>query len=200
MRLGAAAIRALAGAGCSPVIVVVRPDDDLKWLESMPAGHRVRPCVCADADAGISRSIRRGVQAAMEDGHEGEAPDAVMIALADMPFLSAGRLAEWRTVFARSPDLDFVAGRFRGAVMPPVLWARRRFGELLRLEGDAGAGALIRSGALRGAFVEMTELESRDLDTPEQLEEARVIWHAHAGARCTNIPGCFHSRGQFDVM
>lgn len=171
--LGAAVIRALLDAGFAPVIVVVRPDDDLAWLEALPAGLPVRPFVCADADAGVSRSIRRGVRAATEGG---EPPDAVMIALADMPFLSAGKLAEWRAAFVRNPDLDFVAGRSGGTVMPPVLWSRGRFGDLLGLDGDAGAGALIRSGRLRGAFVDLTGLESLDLDTPEQFEEARAIW------------------------
>lgn len=173
--LGAAVVLALARAGFSPVIVVVRPDDDLAWLDVLPAGLSVRPFVCADAALGMSRSIRCGVMAAMDGG---EPPDAVMIALADMPFLTAGKLAEWRAVWTLEPELDFVAGRSGGTILPPVLWPRRRFGDLLHLEGDAGAGALIRSGALRGAFVEMTGPESLDLDTPEQLEHARVIWQA----------------------
>jgi molybdenum cofactor cytidylyltransferase len=172
--VGAAAVRALAGAGFAPVIAVVRPDDDLAWLEAVPSDCPVRACVCPDAELGISRSIRRGLEAALEGG---PSPDAVMIALADMPFLAPGKLAEWRSAWTRNPGLDFVAGRSGGTILPPVLWPRGRLGDLLRLEGDAGAGALIRSGALRGAFIELTGLESLDLDTPEQLEEARVIWH-----------------------
>jgi molybdenum cofactor cytidylyltransferase len=187
--LGAVVVRALAGAGFAPVIVVVRPDDDLKWLEALPAGIPVRPFDCADADAGVSRSIRRGVLASMDGG---DPPDAAMIALADMPFLAAGKLAEWRAAFVRNRNLDFVAGRCCGTAMPPVLWSRERFGDLLNLEGDAGAGAWIRSGALRGAFVEMTGLESLDLDTPEQLEEARAIWHSVMRVhRAQTFPGSF---------
>ena len=175
MPLGLAAVRALAGAGYAPVIVVVRPDDDLSWLETAPEELPVIPRVCRDASDGISRSIRCGIRAALEAGPP---PEAVLIALADMPFLSAGKLAEWRAAWRRNPELDYVAGRSRGTALPPVLWPRKRFGELLNLEGDAGAGALLRSGALRGAFVELTGLESLDLDTPAELEEARVIWHA----------------------
>jgi molybdenum cofactor cytidylyltransferase len=170
-----AAVRALAAAGYDPVIVVVRPDDDPGWLDGAPDGASVRTLVCRDASAGISRSIRCGVRAAMDGGGP---PGAVMIALADMPFLAPGKLAEWRAAWNRRPDLDFVAGRFRGTALPPVLWPNRRFDDLLNLDGDAGAGALMRSGGLRGAYVELTALESLDLDTPEQLEEARVIWQA----------------------
>lgn len=166
-------VRALAGAGFAPVIVVVRPDDDRAWLDAVASECPVRIAACGDAERGMSRSIRTGVLAAADGG---PAPDAVLIALADMPFLSPGKLTEWRTAWERNPELDFVAGRSGGTVQPPVLWPRRRFGDLLRLEGDAGAGALIRSGALRGSFIEMTGLECLDLDTPEQLEEARGIW------------------------
>ncbi|OUM96590.1 MAG: hypothetical protein A9Z00_03050 [Thermobacillus sp. ZCTH02-B1] len=175
MPLGAAVVRALAGAGYGPVIVVVRPGDDLAWLGTLPDGMPVRPVVCGDASAGMSRSIRCGVRSALEDG---EPPDAILIALADMPFLAPGKLAEWRAAWMLEPGLDFVAGRRGGLVLPPVLWSRRRFGDLLRLEGDAGAGALLRSGRLRGAWVELTGFEGFDPDTPEQFEEARAVWQA----------------------
>ena len=173
--LGAAAVRALAEAGYGPVIVVVRPGDDLAWLEALPDGLPVKPVVCGDAPAGLSRSIRCGVRSALEGG---EPPEALLIALADMPFLAPGKLAEWRAAWLRRPGLDFVAGRSGGSCLPPVLWSRRRFDDLLLLEGDAGAGVLLRSGRLRGAWVELTGLESFDPDTPEQFEEARAIWQA----------------------
>ena len=174
MPLGAVSVRALAAAGYDPVFVVVRPDDDLAWLKAPTEAPAVRPVVCEDASAGMSRSIRCGVRAALEGG---DSPEAVLIALADMPFLSPGKLAEWRAAWLLGNGPDFVAGRCGGAVLPPVLWARGRFGDLMRLEGDAGAGFLLRSGRLRGAWVELSGLESFDPDTPGQLEEARGIWH-----------------------
>ncbi|MFD1954412.1 NTP transferase domain-containing protein [Paenibacillus thailandensis] len=176
MPLGAMALRALfaSGAAANPVYVVVRPDDDLQWLryESGLSGRcsgSVHIALCPDAARGMSYSIRCGIQAA-----EAEEPDALLIMLADQPFVSALHLKTLASEYMRDQDADYAASIGReGVPMPPVIIGRKLLPQLSRLEGDMGARKLLQSPGLRGTKVPVrSEAELLDIDDAEGYRTA----------------------------
>ena len=122
-----------------------------------------------DPGRGLASSIAIGVRAALD--HQVE---AVLVCLADMPFVSAAHL---RALLARvdgAGGVTMVGSRPAGSetIMPPAVFAGEAIGRLLELEGDRGAGALLR----HGPAVEASPEELLDLDDPaafDAVESAR---------------------------
>lgn len=123
------AIQAARAAPVARVIVVAAPALDIgAWDESPPVDIvRIR-------SSALSDSLKAGVAAA------GDA-EGVFIFLGDMPLIPhevAGRLAGiLKKHFAAVPRHDGQPGH-------PVLLSRCAFGAIARLEGDHGAGKLLR--------------------------------------------------------
>jgi molybdenum cofactor cytidylyltransferase len=109
---------------------------------------------------GLSLSVRLGVQAARGDGIA-----AVLIALADMPRITATQV---HRLFDAQHGPDTVAASSDGVrPRPPVLFGRGRFDALERLRGDSGARDMI----LGGRHVVTSPDELIDVDTQEELDE-----------------------------
>jgi molybdenum cofactor cytidylyltransferase len=146
--------------GVDALVIVVGSQADLvrDALHDMPA------IVVENTDwpHGIATSIRCGVLALPS------AADAVIVALGDEPRMdleSTRRVAaQW--LASRAP---IVSARYRGARGHPVLFARRLFGELMALEGDAGARTLIERRAGEVAYVDVDTDRPIDVDTAEDL-------------------------------
>ncbi len=122
------------------------------------------PVVNPDPDAGQSGSIRLGLAEALR-----AEPRAVLVALADMPFVTVAHveallacLDEWHPVVGSTDAVQ--AG-------PPVIFGASQFARLRSLTGDAGARALLGDAALIAA----PAAELADIDTPDDLP---------AGTRC----------------
>ncbi|MNC32139.1 Purine catabolism protein PucB [compost metagenome] len=132
-----------------PLVVVVRADDNLKWLP--PAGeHRVRRTeTCLTAHLGLSFSLRCGLNAILP-----MQPDAVVVALADQPFITASLVNRLIDTFERNPGLDYVTSTNEGMVMPPSLFSKRMFTVLQGLDGDKGAAEILRSAEYKGVVLE----------------------------------------------
>lgn len=115
-------------------------------------------------EAGMSGSVRLGVAAAQAAG-----ATAVLIALADMPRVSANHILRMLDC-ATGPDA-LVASSDGVDPRPPALFGAGRFAELLQLEGEAGARELIKGGrhviAMPGELI--------DIDRPEDLETLRAM-------------------------
>ena len=95
-----------------------------------------------DPAAGMSRSLRLGVEAACESG-----ADAVLIALADMPKVTATHI--YRLLDgAEGPDA-IVASSDGEIPRPPVLFGCSHYDELLRAQGEVASviGAVRRGAA-----------------------------------------------------
>src|SRR5437763_1167162 len=92
---------------------------------------RARIVENADWALGLSTSIRRGIDAF------GEETEAVVLAVGDQPQLDPATIRRvidrWR-----ASDKPIVSASYRGVRAHPVLFARRKFDVLRRLEGDAG--------------------------------------------------------------
>lgn len=118
-----------------------------------------------DPALGQSRSLSHGVSRAQAAGC-----DAVLIALADMPRVTSAHI--YRMFDASNGPGTIVASSDGVRPMPPALFGKERFAELLALEGDEGARALIK----RGHHVIARPEELVDVDTREGLEELRKLY------------------------
>ncbi|QHW34563.1 nucleotidyltransferase family protein [Paenibacillus rhizovicinus] len=182
--VGSRGLLELRRCGFQSTVVVVRPQDPLLWLYDRTGSgaklpkFRISPC--KDAREGMSRSIRHGVQALLP-----EEPDAVLLALADQPFISVSMLQRLVSVYREDPTVDFVASGYGGIAAPPVIFSQSVFPQLCRLEGDAGAWSVLQSPDYRGKVVRYAaEWSFIDVDTREQLDKARRLWsRVHARAK-----------------
>lgn len=113
-----------------------------------------------DPAAGLGRSLRLGVEAAAQ--HD---PDAVVIALADMPRVTATQI--YRLLDDADGDEAIVASSDGVVPRPPVLFGRAHFPALLAAQGDMGARDLVR----RGHHIVVPPAELIDIDTPEDLDK-----------------------------
>jgi molybdenum cofactor cytidylyltransferase len=108
----------------------------------------------AAPENGQSHSLHLAVGAA--DATDAQ---ALLILLADMPFVSAGHIAKLVGCNA------LVASTDGDKPMPPALFPRAYWPELLRTRGDSGARSLLANAALISASPE----ELRDIDVVEDL-------------------------------
>ncbi|WP_308634269.1 nucleotidyltransferase family protein [Paenibacillus silvisoli] len=174
--VGSRALLELRHCGLHRIVVVVRPDDPMLWLYDRKERHGVLPkyriVPCRDANDGMSRSIQRGLLATMADGS-----DAVLIAHADQPFVSASLLRRLIAVYRENPSVDYVACGYGGTVGLPVIFGSSMFPALRELQGDSGVMRLLQSSDSRGKVIRhAAEWSFIDIDTKEQLEKARLIW------------------------
>ena len=118
-------------------------------------GHRWSLVVNEQADEGMASSIRCGVRAASAHSH-------IVIALADMPYISAGHLnalaARDIPTFTQYPDSR--AGC-------PAAFPREAYSALLSLRGDCGAASLQFSPSAK--IVPPSGQALQDIDLPSDL-------------------------------
>ena len=118
-------------------------------------------------EQGMARSVRLGVECA-----KGVGAKAVLIALADMPRVTAAHV--YRLLDAADAADAVVASSDGTQPRPPAVFGEGQFDFLLSLEGDEGARELVRSGK----HVVTSPAELIDIDTPEDLETLRRLVHA----------------------
>lgn len=119
------------------------------------------PVVNRDPASGQSGSIRLGLAHALP--HH---PQAVLIALADMPFVTSAHV---QALLARfDAENPVIASGDGGRPGPPVVFGAARFPDLALLSGDSGARTLLRDAALVAAPATMLA----DIDTPDDLDLA----------------------------
>lgn len=115
---------------------------------------------------GMGSSIRTGVAAL------GEELDGVLIALADMPWVSATVIDKIIEAFDPQSELSIyipMYGRKRGN---PVLWGAAHFAELQQLSGDVGGKSLFHQHSDAICYVDVDSAAVNvDVDTPEGLKQ-----------------------------
>jgi molybdenum cofactor cytidylyltransferase len=150
-----------------PITVVVGSESAIvvRALEGIDVAIVDNP----DFRTGMSSSISAGI-AALPDTSE-----AALILLADMAAISAPLIDRMVAAFDAADSRAICVATYNGRIGHPVLFARRYFPDLLRLEGDVGARAVV---AMHGAFVCEVEAEDEapliDIDTPEALAGFRA--------------------------
>ena len=129
--VAAASARKLLQA-LSTVHAVVRPGADR--LGAMLAGLGCRVELCEQADTGMAASLVAAL-------HQARDADAWLIALADMPYLKTSTIEALANALRAGAGI--VQPWHQGQGGNPVGFARRHLAQLLALEGDLGARALL---------------------------------------------------------
>lgn len=156
----AAALRK-AGCFCCAGVIAENRETHAKILTD----NGFTPLVNREAASGISSSIRLGVQWAKDQN-----ANAALIALADMPFIPPEHFS---ALFDAADSADGVSFTCcEGQRMPPAVFDRKRFDQLLSLSGDVGAKGLLRE-APQTAGVEADRVTVADIDRRSDLERAR---------------------------
>lgn len=158
-------VQAVLASRARPVVVVTGHDRErvAAALEGLP----VRLVHNGDYASGMAGSLKAGIAAVPE--HVAGA----LVVLGDMPLMQGALLD--RLMEAHAPGEGRliavpVSGAARGH---PVLWSRRFFPELMALEGDVGARALLAQYRDAVAEVDAGGADGfLDVDTPEALQEA----------------------------
>lgn len=171
----ARAAQAALASRADEVVAVLGPGDDARRAALSGLGLRiVENRVAAE---GMASSVRAGLGALDAQA------DAVILALADMPDIGPEHFD--RLIAAFDPEEGRAicrAATERGAPGNPVLFGRRFFEPLARLEGDQGARAVLAEHA---DLVELVptpgEAAAVDLDTPEAWAAWRAARASGAG-------------------
>nr|WP_113758077.1 nucleotidyltransferase family protein [Brevibacillus laterosporus] len=168
---------ALAAALSSELdfVAIVSNDATADWIDSTfyqePIHRKWSVYHCSEAYLGQAYSIRYGVRAA-------QAMDAVavMILLADQPFITKVMINELLFNYQAITNIGFVASRYDGLARPPVIFAQRMFPDLLRLQNDQGARQLIRKET-SGFYIDFTMPDLfMDVDTAEDYRGLLELW------------------------
>ncbi len=154
------AVRVATESQVGAVYVVVNADD-----AAVVAEARRLPCFVvlnAEAKQGMASSIREGVRLVRSTA------SGVVMMTCDQPAVTAEHL---RLLVETGGGGEIVASAYGGRRGVPAYLASSAFGELLELQGDAGARDLLRGA--RAVDLPNGEL---DLDTEEELERARELF------------------------
>ena len=143
---------AVAGAGADRCLAVLRDEAGAALLPEGVA-HVVTAGEMAD-------SLRAAVRYAEAAGAE-----FLLIALGDMPFVP---VAMYRGLIARASATTPSAASVEGRAQAPACFPRAWFPRLMALEGDQGAGALLRD-LPPVQLVHAVPGQMRDIDRPEDI-------------------------------
>ncbi len=157
------AAEAALGSRARPVIVVVGHQADA--VRAALVGLEV---ACVDNPAfatGLASSLKTGIRALPADCA------GALILLGDMPELAPEHLDRLMAAFTPGNIVVPTNADQRGN---PVLWPAEYFGDMLQLEGDAGARRLLTVHADRVREVDLgTDAIFADVDTPDALARLR---------------------------
>jgi molybdenum cofactor cytidylyltransferase len=153
-------------AQLSPVLAVVgsAQTEVAAGLAGLPLQIVPNP----DYVAGQSTSLRTGIAALPPE------VAAMVVLLGDQPFVTAAivarLVAEWR-----ASAYPIVAPIYAGQRGNPVLFAREIFPELLAIQGDRGARAVLAANPARIRPVLFDDPRPlADIDTPDDYERLRI--------------------------
>ena len=161
----------VASSRAAPVVVVTGHEGDR--VEAALGGIDVKRVHNPDFAAGLSTSLKAGLASLPADA------DAVAVVLGDMPDVSAALIDRLIAAIDPARGALIAVPTREGRRGNPVVWSRRFFDDLARIEGDTGARHLIVQH--NEAVVEVPvedEAAFHDIDTPEALQRARE--HAKA--------------------
>jgi molybdenum cofactor cytidylyltransferase len=161
-----AAEQALASRA-RPVIVVTghQRGDVEAALKGLPVTFTHNP----DYAQGLSTSLKAGLAALPAE------VDGAIVCLGDMPQVDAALIERLIAAFDPEKGALVVVPTIAGKRGNPVVWSRRFFGDLGRLEGDVGARHLI--GSYPEAVIEVPVTGRgalTDVDTPDALRAVRA--------------------------
>jgi len=149
-------------------VIVVTGHEPERIKEAL-SGRDVELVHNPDYAEGIGSSVRAGVAALGDD------VDGALVALADMPWVSAEVINRLIDAFTSASESSIFIPRFGGQRGNPVLWGAQHFPELLALAGDVGGKALFQRHASAICYVDVESASvNLDVDTPGALQELAI--------------------------
>jgi molybdenum cofactor cytidylyltransferase len=134
-------------------------------LKGLPVAFTHNP----DFAQGLSTSLKAGIAALPAE------VDGAIVCLGDMPQVDAALIDRLIAAFDPEKGALVVVPTIAGKRGNPVVWSRRFFGDLGRLEGDIGARHLIVSYPEAVVEVPVTGRGALvDVDTPDALRAVRA--------------------------
>ncbi|WP_379548086.1 NTP transferase domain-containing protein [Qipengyuania sp. DSG2-2] len=162
MPVGLHIVRTVSELDCAERLVVTASDDHACADDWRAHGFTV--AVNTKAHEGMGTSVAHA--AAWAAAREA---DALLIFLADMPFVPLGHLEQMIALFAADPGQRTIASCGGAALSPPATFGKALFPELSQLAGDTGARAILRDA--RQLSLPASQLA--DIDTLDDLQRAR---------------------------
>jgi molybdenum cofactor cytidylyltransferase len=141
-------------------VVLNGADDDWQSEQNLFAQNAVNIEFCEQADQGMSQSLITAVRRHIET-------DAMMIALGDMPYVSAHTVEQLKASMSAE---HIVVPRYQGKSGNPVSFGKRFYLELLQVSGDQGGKSVITAHPEAVTLVDVDDPGIRhDIDTPEHV-------------------------------
>jgi molybdenum cofactor cytidylyltransferase len=160
-------IDAACEAGCAPVVVVTRSEDEKLHSELDRAGVVI--VQNHQWSRGIGSSIRCGIEALMNRSPDVEAS---VLLVCDQPAVDA-RIIQRLIALHETTGKTIVASSYADTLGVPALFSRSVFQELLSLDDDAGAKSIVLRNRERVASLSFPEGQI-DIDTWEDWEKLDV--------------------------
>lgn len=160
-------LHAVCTSAVGRVIVVLghRAEDLRAAIDAhAPYARPLTMTVAADHAAGLSASLRAGLQSIASTS-----PEGVLICLGDMPTLRP-ELIDGLIARHRQGNPPVTVPLHDGRQGHPVLWDQAMLPQLMALEGDRGGGTLIRALGAHVAIVPADETIHEDYDTAARLD------------------------------
>ncbi|NYF24693.1 NTP transferase domain-containing protein [Sporosarcina sp. JAI121] len=173
MTVGSLALETALKAPLDEIYVITTETDDADWLPAEMKSHAKCTIInCSATYEGQSESLRCGIQRAQADR-----ADAVIVLLADQPFITVRMIEEMIACTKDNPTCRFVATTYDQSIMPPVLFSSSMYNELLSLRGDKGARAILQGDYLRkGKLLPCTDKRFVcDVDTEDDYQTLQEI-------------------------
>ncbi len=169
MTLGSVALETILQSTIETVFVVVQENAAISWLPKTMRKHpKCNIVTCKNASIGQAETLRCGIQIAAKLDM-----DAVIIFLADQPFITLQMIDQMIQCFYTKPKSKFIATTNENMISPPVLFRKELFPKLLNLQGDIGAKAILKGDFLTlGTMLPCKDARLvADIDTKEDYEE-----------------------------
>jgi molybdenum cofactor cytidylyltransferase len=149
---------------CQPIIVVlgayveqIKPELMLKAVQVVENSQW---------QEGMSSSIRAGISMLLKTNSK---LDAVIISLADQPLVSPQIFNQLIQSYQETQKV-IIASKYNETTGVPALFSNALFPELMQLEGDKGAKALIQKYIDTGLILLIPEA-AIDIDTPDDYKQ-----------------------------
>jgi len=159
------AVRGATRAGLDPVLVVLGHEADQARRELAPVDCRT--VVNTEYARGINSSLHAGLAALPAE------PRAVVVMLADMPFVTAEMIATLVTRY-RAGTAPLVVSDYGGVHAPPQLYDRSLFPELMAMEGEGCGKQVVRRHRSEATVVSWPAEALTDVDVPEDVERVKA--------------------------
>lgn len=149
---------------CQPIVVVLGAYVEQIKPELMPKAVQV--VENSQWQEGMSSSIRAGISMLLKTNSK---LDAVIISLADQPLVSPQIFNQLIQSYQETQKV-IIASKYNETTGVPALFSNALFPELMQLEGDKGAKALIQKYIDTGLILLIPEA-AIDIDTPDDYKQ-----------------------------